>query len=207
MAPKWISDLKIPEREGRPQRMQGLTDDQTIRGMFLTSTVEIVRREVGQADADAVVGAMRLEDPSFAALRKYPIRQFMELQLDAAERLAKHANNSLEEGVARTAAASVEIFFESVAGRTMRLVSSKNPHRLLGAAPSSYGLVITAENWQRQYDKVSDRAGVFAFKGDRLGPCHHAGVFEAAIFVACDTRCTIGVKQTSAMDFALEVSW
>ena len=113
---------------------------------------------------------------------------------------------SMEEASAKVGASAVEIFFESVAGRTMILLAGKNPHRLMGAAPNGYGLAVE-DGATRTYEKVEENEGRFTFKHDLLGPCHQVGVFSSAIQVVCNKSIAVVIEQTSLVDFTFRITW
>jgi uncharacterized protein (TIGR02265 family) len=203
--PDWAAGLMMPEREQLSRRVEHIKDAHQMRGMFFTSTLELVRRMRGEGAVDAVVKEAGFPDGKFGAMRKYPLRDFNTLRTVTATTLERELG-SIEAGVARVASANVEIFFESVAGKTMMLLAGKDPHRLMGAAPNGYGLAVDDEG-KRGYDKVGEKKGTFWFTNDALGPCHHTGTFEAAITAVCQVKPVIVVEQTALLDFKLHVTW
>lgn len=203
--PEWADGLLMPERDQLSRRIEHIRDAHQMRGMFFTSTLELVRRKRGEAAVADVVKAAGFTDGKFSAMRKYPLKDFNTLRTVTAEALEQDLG-SIEAGVARVAGANVEIFFESVAGKTMMLLAGKDPHRLMGAAPNGYGLAVDDEG-KRGYEKAGEKQGVFWFTSDALGPCHHLGTFEAAINAVCQIQPKIRVEQTSLLDFKLHVSW
>lgn len=203
--PDWTSGLTWPEATARPRRMEQLKDSYTIRGMIVLSSIQLVKNELGAAAANAIAADVGLPDLRIAPLRHYPLRQFMELQTRVAERLSARGG-SFEEIIARTGAAAIDEFFNSIAGRTMNVLAGSEPHRLLAAAPSGYSLVLH-DSGRREYAKTGERSGVFTFWSDLLGPCHQLGTFDAAIRNACGLQPSITVQQSTPTDYKLLVSW
>jgi uncharacterized protein (TIGR02265 family) len=203
--PEWASGLVMPEREQLSRRVQHIKDTHQMRGMFFTSTLELVRRMRGEATVLQVAQAAGFPDGKFSAMRKYPLKDFNTLRTHTAQTLEPDLG-SIEAGVARIAGANVEIFFESVAGKTMMLLAGKDPHRLMGAAPNGYGLAVDDEG-KRGYEKAGERKGTFWFLNDALGPCHHLGTFAAAITTVCQVTPVITVEQPTLLDFKLHVAW
>ena len=68
-------------------------------------------------------------------------------------------------------------------------------------------IVVLHDPGHREYAKTGERAGVFTFSNDVLGPCHQLGTFDAAIRNACGIQPTIAVKQSTPTDYKLLVSW
>jgi uncharacterized protein (TIGR02265 family) len=198
----WIRQLCAPEAQQRPERLGKVSDAHWMRGMFFESTLEVVTRDLG-SDAGTELRS-KLSVLEYGQLKKFGLREFLTLQSTVAEMLARRS--SFEEGVARTAGRAVETFFESIAGRTMKLLAGRDPHRLLGAAPNAYPLTAN-DGGERHYTRVDDKHALFAFRNDLLGPCHQYGVFKTAISLACDMDPSIVIKQTNPFDFDFEVSW
>lgn len=205
MSAQWTRQLRWPEIEARRMRLERTTDANTMRGMFFASTFELVKRLIDQSAADEVRRTAALAESEYSQLKKYPLADFIKLQTVAAQRI-QHITGSFEEGVAKVAAGAVEIFFESVAGRTMKLLAGKEPHRLMSAAPNGYALAVS-DGATRDYKKTGERSGEFVFENDLLGPCHQMGTFEYAIREACGIQIEAKVEQTEAWNFKFIVSW
>lgn len=203
--PDWAAGLWMPERDQLAQRSAHIKDAHAMRGMFFTSALELVRRSLGEAAVAEVAKQAGHPDAKFGAMRKLPLRDFNVLRTVVAEHLSPSLG-SVEAAVARVASSNVEIFFESVAGKTMSLLAGKDPHRLMGAAPNGYGLAVDDEG-KRGYEKTGETSGTFWFTNDALGPCHHLGTFQAAITAVCQIEPKIRIEQTSLLDFKLHVSW
>jgi uncharacterized protein (TIGR02265 family) len=201
----WASQLSMPEREALEARAVAYQDKHTIRGMFFTSTLECLRRDVGQDAATEAAKEAGIDPDTIGAMKKLPIREFNALRASVAKRLLiKHP--SYEAAAVRIGEACVEIFFESVAGRTMMLLAGKNPHRLLTAAPNGYTLAIDDEG-KRAYTKTGETSGKFVFEHDLLGPCHEIGTFACAIRMVCGIELKVEVDQKTLLDFDLKLSW
>lgn len=203
--PGWTVGLLVPEEAALVERAALITPAHTIRGMFMVSTLECLRRAKGEDAVRAAVAAAGFAGVEWSAMKKVPLADFNKLRIEVSKRLAEDLG-SVEAGVTRIAAASVEIFFESVAGRTMMLLAGKDPHRLLGAAPNGYGLAVD-DGAQRKYDKTGEKSGVFRFTGDRLGPCHQLGVFSAAVSTVCGIQIDVRITQPALLDWTFDVTW
>lgn len=197
--------MRVPENTARGLRVEKAADSFTMRGMFFVSILNAVRKAVDPGAAVELAGKAGVPVVDYGGLRKYPMRDFIKLQTEAAIRI-QHILGSMEEGVARTGAAAVEDFFESVGGRTMKVLAGRDPHRLLSSAPNAYPLTATDEG-KRAYQKTGETTGVFTFENDILGPAHNIGVFLAALKGVCDITPRIDVDQKDAFTFKLQLSW
>ena len=198
------SNLLFPEEEALQKRVELSGDDSFVRGMFFVNTLEMLRRLTNEKTAEEVRSQSALAHEDCSAMRKYAMRHFLELEALAAQRLTDMLGG-FDEGVAAMGAGTVEIFFDSVAGRTMKLLAGRDPHRMMSAAPNGYMLAVS-DNAVREYQKTGERSGVFTFQRDCLGPCHNLGVFHAAI-TACEVTPHIRLEQSSLVDFRFLVSW
>lgn len=203
--PSWLSEITFPEWEARPKRLGAVRPDFAIRGMAYQVTVQLVHRYAGARAVEDVLTAAGISERAFGILRKYPLSDYMRLALAAAEKIAPETGN-LEQALALVGAATVDVFFESVAGKTMKLLTNKEPHRLFSAAVNGYPLAITADT-RYYYERVGERTGVFRFEKELLGPLHHIGVFESATRQVCDVPLEVHLEQFTEFDFALRTSW
>lgn len=201
----WTSGLWMPEERALVERAAQTTPAHTIRGMFMVSTIETLRRAQGEDAVNRALAATGFHAGEWSQMRKVPLNDFNKLRTEVGRALAPSLGG-MEQSIARIAAASVEIFFESVAGRTMMLLAGKDPHRLLGAAPNGYGLAVD-DGAKRSYTKVGEKEGRFTFQGDRLGPCHQLGVFSAAISTVCNVDINVTIRQEALLDFDFDVTW
>ncbi len=205
MSAPWVSLLRVPENTARGARIERAEESFTVRGMFFASILNAVRKAVDPAAALELASKAGVPVVDYGGLRKYPMRDFLKLQTVAAQRLL-HVLGSVEEGIARTGAAAVEDFFESVGGRTMKVLAGRDPHRLFSSAPNAYPLTVV-DNGKRDYKKTGETSGVFTFENDMLGPSHNAGVFLAAIKDVCDIVPNIEIDQADAFNYKFKLSW
>ena len=194
----------MPEEQALRERAAVITSEHTVRGMFLQSAVEFLRRARGQAVVDEMLASAGMT-ADWRAMRKVPLQEFNKLRMHVCTAFLPVVG-SIEEASAKVGASAVEIFFESVAGRTMMLLAGKDPHRLMGAAPNGYGLAVE-DGATRKYEKVGENEGRFEFVNDRLGPCHQVGVFSAAIQVVCGVTINVEIEQPALLNFTFKVRW
>ncbi|MEW5848269.1 MAG: TIGR02265 family protein [Myxococcota bacterium] len=197
------STLKWRETEALAARRDLCTASDTIRGMFITNALECVRRVVSPVAVTEIEAELGIKEKP-AMLAKVPMRSFIEVQMAAAKRMAPVVG-SPEDALARIGGASLEIFFDSIAGKTMKLLAGDDPQRLLSAAPNGYQFAVTFGS--RSYEKTGPRSGVFTLERELLGPCHTLGTFDAAIFGVHGMHPDMKVEQSDVATFKILVSW
>jgi|GEM_PF-2411248 len=195
--------LLMPASEQLQLRVAQGPDDAHIRGMFLTTALEMVEQHAGVGERRQLVERLLQEEPRM--MTKSQLGDFNRIRLEA---LPLWVAGNLDEAkaLASVGQVAVDTFFESVAGRTMKLLAGSDPHRLMTAAPPAYELVVS-DGGKRSYTKTSPTSGSFQFSGDWIGPCHHYGVFSASIRQTCGLEVDIDVEQTTLTDFVLHVRW
>ena len=77
-------------------------------------------------------------------------------------------------------ALAVEVFLESLAGRTFKMLAGKDVHRFMKAGPGAYGFALE-DGAKREYVYLAERAAEITFVADVLGPCHHCGEIDSAL--------------------------
>ena len=113
---------------------------------------------------------------------------------------------SYEEAVSMLASSSIDIFFESIAGKTFRVLAGRDPHRIIKGAAGAYSVAVYDEA-RRISARIGDKCAVLGFQNDMLGPCHHHGIATSAIRLATGVEVCIAVEQTTYFDFKLHINW
>ena len=203
--PSWTAGLMMPEKQALKLREPEISAEHTVRGMFMTSTLECIRRVKGDEAMVKAAADAGFAGVSWGIMKKIPLAEFNHLRGVVAQALLPEVA-TIEEAISLIGGTAVDIFFESVAGRTMKLLAGKDPHRLMSAAPNGYVLAVE-DGAHRTYEKVGESAGLFTFVGDRLGPCHQFGVFSTAIKTVCGVTIDVQVGQNKLLDFEFRASW
>lgn len=194
----------IPEQQAIERRLAMVTDDLTIRGTPVEATARLVREVAGVDVLMMVAKEAGFKAASFNMLQKYPLKQFLQFERKAAEHLAAVAGG-YDAAIFKIGASAVHLFFDSVAGKTMKLLAGREPHRLLSAVPNGYSVLVNFG--ERSYEKTGERSGLFSFHYELLGPVHTAGIFDAALRAVYGIEPTIALEPTSNIDFRFRLSW
>jgi uncharacterized protein (TIGR02265 family) len=195
----------MPERQALEQRVAHIVPTHTIRGMFMTNTVEALRRAKGEAAVQAALAGAGFAGMTWGMMSRVPLADLNKLQGSVATALMPEVG-AVEDAVARMGSTGVEIFFESIAGKLIKSVAGRNPHQLMSSASSGYGFVIN-DYGSRSYEKIGDRMGLSTFKDDRLGPCIAYGVFWTALKTVCGVTLNVQIEQRTLLDFRFHTSW
>jgi uncharacterized protein (TIGR02265 family) len=200
-----IPGLVMPEEQALQERFAVVTPEHTIRGMFMTSTLECLRRAKGEPVVEQVAAAAGFTGQTWGMMKNVPFADFNRMRIEAAKALVVDGA-STESAIVHIAGSAIDIFFESIAGRTMILLAGKDPHRLLGAAPNGYVLAVN-DDGERSYEKQTANSGVFHWRHDLLGPCWQIGGFRTALKIVCGVDPAIHVSQTTLLDYDFHMSW
>jgi len=194
----------VPEKQALEARLAMVSPEHTIRGTPVEAMSRLLREACGHETATAVAKEAGFKSASFNMLQKYPLDQFLKFERLAAERIA-HVTGSFDESIFKIGASAVHLFFDSVAGKTMKLLAGREPHRLLSAVPNGYSVLVNFG--ERDYVKTGERSGLFSFKHELLGPVHTAGIFDAALRAVYGVEPTIALESAALLDFKFRISW
>jgi uncharacterized protein (TIGR02265 family) len=170
--------------------------------MYFGALIERTRR--GGHPIPEVLAEAGIAISHYSFMGKYPLSDFMRLQTTCARRLEKSCG-SFEGAVHELGRAALDIFFESLPGKTFRVLAGKDPQRMLAAAPDAYAFAIS-DAATRTHTRISERAGQMTFRADVLGPCHHVGVFAAALEGTGQTF-RFELEQSALTEFTIRASW
>lgn len=195
---------RVSERDALPKRIERLQGTESIRGTPCQGVASTLLQYCG---AEAVVAALAeadLRETSFNPLKNYSLRSFLRFEFIAAMKLSGPLGG-VDQAIFHMGAAAVDPFFDSVAGRTMKILSGHEPHRMLAAAPSGYQLLMNVG--KHEYIKKDARYGIFSFSGDPLGPVHNSGIFDAALRRVYEINTSIELESIDIMEFKLHIRW
>lgn len=194
----------LPESIALPKRIEMLSGDETIRGTPFQAAYGVVAKYSGTKTAETICTEAGLTETKFNLLKKYSLREFLLFEQAAAKHLATTVGG-FDEAVFQIGAAAVDIFFDSVAGRTMKILAGNEPHRMLNAVPNGYELLVNFGH--REYVKTGDRSAKFIFRRELLGPVHTSGIFDAAFRQVYNLSLDIQLEATSPVDFVFHLNW
>jgi len=183
------------------QRMALATQKDVIHGMFVENSLTLVAQLKSQQFADELRERV-LSGKKLVSFFRYPVGDLLKI-MDATVEGKPDPTEVLEEFGAN----SVRIFFDSPVGRTMLMLASSNPHKLLFSAPA--GFRASSSFGDRVYKKETDKSGVMETTGDLLGPSWTIGVFKFALEAACNVKAKVDVTNAdpAGLNYHARVSW
>lgn len=193
-----------PERDAIDARIAMLSGTETIRGTPLEGLAHAARTMLSDATFEDLRIRAGFDSSKFNPLLKYKLSQFLTLERDVALAMSR-SGLTFETAVHRIGGAAIDIFFNSVAGRTMKVLAEGEPHRLLSAVANGYGVLVNFGH--RTYQRTGERSAEFMFTQEYLGPYHTAGIFEFAFDRIYKTPLRIELVQRSLVDFTFKLSW
>ena len=192
------------ERAGFDERLRLAPVTGSVRGLPFEGVMRVLRQHLNDAHITDLLTQTELGVTTIKRMNKYPLKQFIAFEREAAERVASDTF-PFEEAVFTMGAAAIDLFFESIAGRTMKMLAGDEPHRLLSNVPNGYDVLVSFG--ERSYEKVNATSGIFRFGDEYLGPLHTTGVFDAGLRAVFNVDAQFDLVQSSASTFTLEIAW
>jgi len=196
-----VMDLDV-ERQLR-HRMAMASPTDTARGMFFNGALEVARALGGSEAADRcqhVIGEKRFID-----FFNYPVVDLLHLSLEALRLLGPRAGGGA--GVLRRMGAqAARDFLASAPGRTMLMLTDKNPRRLLNQLPASYRTVVSFGE-RRVVWSVDERTGLFLAQRDFMPPAYTKGLLQGVLEAVGAKGVNVSGRPTGMLDSEYEVSW
>lgn len=157
--------------------MQAAPEDATVRGLIFNAVFKLVAQHQGEGAATELRST--ISKRPLVDFFSYPLRDFLSVLYDAAERLAPKYG-SVEAVIQACGAAAIDGFFQSQVGKTLtHIIGKKDPKRLLSNSPTAYA---TAVNYgQREYTALGERRVSLHFRGDPQPVEYHQGLLLAAL--------------------------
>lgn len=198
---KPVMDLDV-ERQLR-HRMAMASPTDTVRGMFFNGALEVARALGGSEAADRcqlVLGEKRIIE-----FFNYPVADLLKVALEII-RLAG-ANTGGHAGVLRRMGSqAAKDFLASAPGRTMVMLTDKNPRRLISQLPASYRTVVSFGERKVVWPGVA-RGGVFSAQRDFLPPAYMKGLLQGVLEAVGAQDVNVSGRPTGMLDSEYEVSW
>lgn len=130
-----LADLELPDGFAFPdwsapfdlqEHLRSVPADATVKGMFLSSTVEAVRDS----------GGGLLTSEKFTAFRDYPLSRTLELLVEGAPLV--YPDLPLRDGMRRLARPAFPVFAGSLVGRAVFAAVGRDPRSVLGLASRAW---------------------------------------------------------------------
>jgi uncharacterized protein (TIGR02265 family) len=187
------------------ERAEKASPEAQCLGVYFSASVEFVRHELGDGEADALLQS-GLVPKRVVPLLKYPVASLLQLIAAASERLVRAGFNeqkaihAVGQGIAKT-------YLETPMGKVLVMANGGNANRILTHVPAAYYTTFTFGD--RRYARRADNAGEMSFRGDLLGSTMTEGIFQAGMKLSAGVDMKIDLVDESAncVDFRLVMHW
>lgn len=196
-----VMDLDV-ERQLR-HRMAMASPTDTVRGMFFNGALEVARALGGSEAADRcqqLVGEKRIID-----FFNYPVTDLLQMSLEMIRLVGAHTGGHA--GVLRRMGMqAAKDFLSSSPGRTMLMLTDKNPRRVLSQLPASFRTVVGFG--ERKVSWPADgRTGLFLAQRDFMPPAYTKGLLQGVLEAVGAKGVNVSGRPTGMLDSEYEVSW
>jgi uncharacterized protein (TIGR02265 family) len=184
------------------QRLALLTPQDTARGYFFKCTLELIQREAGEEALKRCQEKGELDKP--VAFFNYPIHALVRLLFEAAEILSARYGGF--EGALRHMGRQVaNEFLGNTVGKTLLLLSSKDPKQLADSLPSAY-----KTGWQHGRGEVrwtGPGQCIVLILGNVVPYPYFEGVFQTVFKALGPEHVKVKGRQVGLADSEYELSW
>lgn len=162
------------------------------KGMFFNGVIDLVRTK-----------SKELAQRRYTGFRDYPVREFMQVCVDAGRALAPDA--SPREQLRRIGQLGYPTLAESVVGRVLFAAAGRSPQKIYKLAAQGYSVSIKPT----KVEVVGVREASAHIRLERVYnflDCYHVGVFEG-VLVVCNKRGTVHIKRDGTTDGEFLCTW
>ncbi|AKQ70263.1 hypothetical protein A176_007175 [Myxococcus hansupus] len=183
-------------------RLALATQDDTARGLFFNGVVSAVRILGGDAAVARCLSASG--ETRFIDFFNYPVAAFLKMSFTAAQVMAPE-HGGFDGALRRMGVVATTDFLSSAAGKTLLLLASDSPKRLVGNLHSGYRAAVSYG--ERGVKWTGDTTGVFTMKRDFMPPAYHEGTLQAVIEAVGGKQVQVQGRQTGTLDTEYTLSW
>lgn len=196
-----IADLDLPDGFALPDwkapfdlqaHLRTLPAGATVKGMFLSSTIDTVRDR----------GGGLLTGEKFTAFRDYPLGRTLELLVEGAPLV--YPDRPLRDGMRRLARPAFPVFAESLVGRAVFAATGRDPRSVLGLASRAWRHATnTGKLESAPQDDTSTLVHVSEF---HLTEMVAVGIAEG-VLEACGRRGVVARRMRSPTEVDFLIRW
>lgn len=183
-------------------RLSLATREDTARGLFFNGVLGAVKVLGGEAAVAKCLAAGG--EKKFVDFFNYPVSSFLKMAYTAAQLMGPQLGG-FDATLRRMGMQATTDFLSSAAGKTLLLLASDNPKKLVSNLPSGYRAAVSYGD--RSVVWTGDKAGRFLMKRDFMPPSYHEGTLQAVIESLGVRNVQVHGKQTGPLDTEYELSW
>ncbi|MFO0596397.1 MAG: TIGR02265 family protein [Myxococcaceae bacterium] len=183
-------------------RLGALTNQHTLKGLFLRGYLEVFRGLGGEALATRCRRAMGLD--RIFDFRDYPYATIVHLAIDLAPEMAPRYGG-VHPWLYEMGAAATRSFLGSVPGRLFLATLRPSPKTMLRGMPQA--IASTFSFGLRAVRFTSEESATFACREDFSAAPSNAGAVHAALAAVGAKDISVAIESQSLYDYDLLVSW
>ncbi|MBZ4419246.1 DUF2378 family protein [Myxococcus sp. RHSTA-1-4] len=197
-----LSGLEPRVAKDLEERLALATRDDTARGLFFNGVVGAVRSLGGDRAVERCLAASG--EKKFTDFFNYPVASFLKLAYAAAQVMGPQYGG-FDGALRRMGVQATTDFLSSAAGKTLLLLASDSPKRLLGNLHAGYRAAVSYG--ERGVSWTGDKSGIFTMKRDFMPPPYHEGTLLAVIEAVGGKGVEVHGRQTGPLDTEYTLSW
>ncbi|MFY1830744.1 DUF2378 family protein [Myxococcus fulvus] len=184
------------------ERVRLATRDDTARGLFFNGVLGAVKVLGGDAAVQRCLAAAG--EKKYVDFFNYPVEAYLRLAFTAAQVMGPQLGG-FDVALRRMGVQATTDFLSSAAGKTLLLLASNSPKRMLGNLHSGYKAAVSYG--ERGVTWTGDTSGVFSMKRDFMTPAYHEGVLQAVIEAVGGKQVRVSGRKTGPLDAEYTLSW
>jgi uncharacterized protein (TIGR02265 family) len=174
----------------------------TVKGVLCNAALTAARALMGEKVADA--GRAASGERRFIDFFNYPIANFLRLSFTVAE-LSRSKLGGYDAAFRTLGKQAVDDFLSTAAGKTLRSLGNKDPHRLLATLPSAYRTALN--HGERHIQLASAGRCVLQMRRDFLPHPYHEGVLGALLSSLGLGPAQVLGRRVGVLDADYEICW
>ncbi|WP_241757859.1 DUF2378 family protein [Myxococcus landrumensis] len=184
------------------ERVSLATREDTARGLFFNGALGAVKVLGGDSAVQRCIEAAG--EKKYVDFFNYPVASFLKLAFTAAQVMGPQLGG-FDSALRRMGVQATTDFLSSAAGKTLLLLASNNPKRMVGNLHSGYRAAVSYG--ERGVKWTGDTSGVFTMKRDFMTPAYHEGVLQAVIEAVGGKQVQVQGRKTGPLDSEYSLSW
>ncbi|WP_224364507.1 DUF2378 family protein [Hyalangium versicolor] len=182
------------------------TPSDTVRGLFINGVLGVVKSHGGEAALREVYQLLadKRFERSFISFSSYPTADFVKVLVAASQVLAPQFG-SPDATARHLGASTVRDFLDSMAGRTLMLLSGNSAQKMLSNIPSAYRAA--SSFGERTVAATGEKSAVVTFRHDFMPLAHTEGVLLAVLQASDVKNPQVRSRSLGTLDSEYDVSW
>ena len=184
------------------ERLALAASGDTVKGVLCNAALAALSKLLDPRAADTCRAASG--ERRFIDFFNYPISSFLKLSFTAAE-LSRSKLGGYDAAFRTLGKQAVDDFLSTAAGKTLRSLGNKDPHRLLATLPSAYRTALN--HGERHILLAAEGRCVLQMRRDFLPHPYHEGVLGALLSSLGLGPAQVMGRRVGVLDADYEITW